>query len=57
MIRMTLLDDEVGDNSDEAKQARAEGLHVITTLRDVTDTRTMSFWMRQDIADEICRGN
>lgn len=30
MLRKTLLDDEVGDNSEQAKQARAEGLHVIT---------------------------
>lgn len=33
MLRMTVLDDEVGDNSEDAKQARTEGLRVITTLR------------------------
>lgn len=57
MLRTMLLDEEVGDQSEWAKKARVEGLHVVTTFRYVTDTRTASFWMRQDVADEICRGN
>ncbi|KAI3391944.1 hypothetical protein diail_6590 [Diaporthe ilicicola] len=55
-LRKTLLDDEAGDNSERAKKARAEGLHVVATFKYVTDTRTASFWMRQDVADELCRG-
>lgn len=56
-IRSTLLDDEVGDNSEKAKKARAEGLHVVTTFKYVTDTRTATFWMRQDVADELRQGD
>ncbi|KAL1882911.1 hypothetical protein Daus18300_000549 [Diaporthe australafricana] len=55
-LRNTLLDDEVGDKSEQAKKARAEGLHVVATFTYVTDTRTASFWMRRDVADELCRG-
>lgn len=56
-LRSTLLDDEVGDNSGQAKKARAEGPHIVSTFRYVTDTRTASFWMRRDVADGVCRGN
>lgn len=56
-LRSMLLDDEVGDNSAQANKARKEGLHIVTTFTYVTDTRTASFWMRQDVADSMCRGN
>lgn len=55
-LRAMLLDDEVGDNSEKAKELRAKGLHVVTTFKYVTDTRTASFWMRQDIADGFLQG-
>lgn len=56
-LRATLLDDEVGDNSEKAKELRAKGLHVVDTFKYVTDTRTASFWMRQDVADGWLQGN
>lgn len=55
-LRNTLLDDEVGDKSEQAQEARAAGLHVVATFRYVTDTMAASFWMRRDVADEVCRG-
>lgn len=56
-LRTTLLDDEVGDDSEQAKKVRAEGIHVVATFKYVTDTRTASFWMRQDIADGLRQGD
>lgn len=56
-LRSALLDDEVGDNSEQAKKVRAEGLHFVTTFKYVTDTRTASFWMRKDVADGLRQRN
>ena len=50
-FRGMLLDDEVGDSSSSAKLARSQGLHVVTTFKYVTKTRTASFWLRRDVVD------
>lgn len=57
VMRTTLLDDNAGDNSEQAKKARAGGLHVVMTFRYITDTRTASFWMRRDVANGLLQGN
>lgn len=56
LLRKTLLDDEFGDTSEQANKARTEGLHVVSTFKYVTDTRTASFWMRRDVGDKLCQG-
>ncbi|KUI63016.1 TPR repeat-containing protein associated with Hsp90 [Cytospora mali] len=56
-IRSLLLDDEVGDTSASASQIRNQGVHIVTTFRFVTHTRTASFWMRKDVIENMKAGN
>ncbi|KZL82187.1 tetratricopeptide-like protein [Colletotrichum incanum] len=48
-----LQDDEEGDASDYAKLLRQKGLHVVTTFKYVTDTRTATCWLRKDVVEEM----
>ncbi|CAJ2513033.1 Uu.00g011520.m01.CDS01 [Anthostomella pinea] len=56
-IRKTLLDDELGDRSEKVKGIRESGVHVLTTFRWATQTRTASFWLRSDIAESLQHGD
>lgn len=50
-IRPLLLDDEKGNTSKQAKAIKHGGIHVFTTFKYVTATRTASFWCRMDAID------
>lgn len=53
VIRRALLDDEHGDRSEKARRIREAGLHVLTTFKWVTATRTASFWLRSDVVETM----
>ncbi|KAH6685757.1 hypothetical protein F5X68DRAFT_240974 [Plectosphaerella plurivora] len=52
-----IQDDEQGDASPGAKTFRETGCHLVTAFRYVTDTRTATLWMREDVAAEMMRDN
>ena len=55
-LRNVLLDDELGDNSQLARDARESRVHIVTVFRYVTETRTATFWLRKDVVDELVGG-
>ncbi|KAK7741805.1 hypothetical protein SLS53_004869 [Cytospora paraplurivora] len=55
-IRSLLLNDE-GTTSESAAEVRDQGVHVVTTFRFVTHTRTASFWMRRDVMEAMQAGS
>lgn len=55
-MRRILLDDEMGETSEAAKNAKRRGVHVFSTFKFVTDSRTASFWCRSDTMQEMTRG-
>ncbi|ROW07056.1 hypothetical protein VPNG_06673 [Cytospora leucostoma] len=56
-IRSLILDDEEGTTSESAAKTRDQGVHVVTTFRFVTHTRTASFWLRRDVVDAMQAGS
>ncbi len=57
-LRFLLLDDEKGDSSNQAKKLRAGGgIHVLSTFDWNSTTRTLTFWLRKDVVDEMIRDN
>ncbi|KAI1498753.1 hypothetical protein F5X99DRAFT_431519 [Biscogniauxia marginata] len=55
ILRKTLIDDELGDHRDKSKTIRESGIHVLTTFRWVTKTRTAWFWLRSDVMEVLRR--
>ncbi|KAH8897458.1 tetratricopeptide [Thozetella sp. PMI_491] len=55
-IRRLLLDDEVGDMSDLARRTRAEGVHCITAFSWSPKTRTVTYWLREDVVTDMVKG-
>ncbi|CAJ2505394.1 Uu.00g127880.m01.CDS01 [Anthostomella pinea] len=51
--RSLLLDDEEGDTSDNAKKIRQEAVRVMTTFDWKMDTRTITFWLRDDVMEQM----
>ena len=56
-IRRTLLHDEMGEISKQANEIRRSGLHVLTTFKWDTETKTASFWLREDVVQSMIQGN
>lgn len=56
-MRGLLMDDEEGDLSTSANKIRNQGVHIVSTFRFVTHTRTASFWMRRDVVEDMKAGN
>ncbi|KAJ3954397.1 hypothetical protein N0V92_009090 [Colletotrichum tropicale] len=52
-LRELLSDGEDGNSSDSARKFRESSVHVVTAFRFLTATCTATFWMRQDVLDEL----
>ena len=54
-LRKHLLDDEKGlpKMSSNARKINDEGLHIITTWKYERETRTATFWFRQDVLEKL----
>lgn len=56
-MRRFLLDDEAGDTSERVRDMKRRSVHVFSTFKFVTDTRTASFWCRADTMREMMGGD
>ncbi|CAD0111640.1 unnamed protein product [Aureobasidium uvarum] len=56
-LRNTLLDDEHGNRSGQAKRIRESGIHVLTTFKWASEISTASFWLRSDVIDTMQQGD
>ncbi|KAI1656519.1 hypothetical protein F4813DRAFT_381390 [Daldinia decipiens] len=50
-----LLDDERGDMTASAREIRADGVNIVSTIKYVTATATATFWLRSDVMDLMCK--
>jgi len=56
-LRPYLLSDETSDSSSKAKEMREKGLRVVTTWTWSRARKTASFWLRQDLMEEMMEDN
>jgi hypothetical protein len=56
-MRRFLLDDEMGDTSEWARDTKRRGVHVFSAFKFVTETRTASVWCRTDTMREMMNGD
>ncbi|KAI5251499.1 hypothetical protein E4T42_04162 [Aureobasidium subglaciale] len=57
IIRLRLLllktEEQLKDALQRPRDVREKGLHIVTTWRFETETRTGRFWMREDIMRQV----
>lgn len=52
-----LLDDERGDMTTSAREIRADGVNILSTIKYVTATSTATFWLRSDVVNLMWKEN
>ena len=55
-LRHYLLSDETADDSSQAERIRERGLHILTTWNWDRAGKPVTFWLRQDVMEEMKKG-